>query len=331
MGWKGTLRSINAAASRYDRAQKTRQRELERQRKQYEKMQALEKAVFEVQEFDNYLDVILSIHKECDDEWDWEEIANIPPPNNPVKLNTNEEVARKRFEDYNPSFMDKTLKRVEKRIKVLEEEVNYAKERDEEIYQNELNVFQESIKEWGKTKRIADGIVEGNIESYSELITEVNPLDEISELGSSIQYRYHSKDGLEVDLYVNSEQVVPMQLKTLLKSGKLSIKAMPKTRFYEIYQDYVCGAVLRVAREMFALLPLKMIIVNAYGELLDTSTGHTAPQPILSVAFPKEVVKSLNFDYIDPSDSLVNFSHNMKFLKTKGFSGVERLQLKDVL
>ena len=93
MGWRGTLRSINAAASRYDREQKRKQRELERQRKQYEKMQALEKAYFEVQEFENYIDVLNSIHKECDEEWKWEDISQIPLPEEPIKKNSFEIIA----------------------------------------------------------------------------------------------------------------------------------------------------------------------------------------------------------------------------------------------
>ncbi|MCA9957335.1 MAG: hypothetical protein KC434_21550, partial [Anaerolineales bacterium] len=48
--------------------------------------------------------------------------------------------------------------------------------------------------------------------------------------------------------------------------------------------------------------------------------------PILSVAIPRETSKGLNFDAVDPSDSMVNFVHNMKFQKTKGFQSVATLK-----
>ena len=113
--------------------------------------------------------------------------------------------------------------------------------------------------------------------------------------------------------------------KTLTKSNKVSIKPMPKNRFYEIYQDYVCGCSLRVARELFALLPIEMVTVNAVGSLLNKQTGHLEDTPILSVAIPRKTLDMLNFENLDPSDSLNNFVHNMDFKSGKGFGPVKVL------
>ena len=76
----------------------------------------------------------------------------------------------------------------------------------------------------------------------------------------------------ELFVLVKSEEIVPRETKSLLKSGKLSVKQMPKARFYEIYQDYVCGCVLRAGRELFALLPIRMVIVTAMANMLNTQT-----------------------------------------------------------
>ena len=105
---------------------------------------------------------------------------------------------------------------------------------------------------------------------------------------------------------------------------------MPKSRFYELYQDYVCGCVLRVARELFALLPIEMVIVTAVGNLLNTQTGHLEEQPILSVAIPRKTLVELNFGALDPSDSMNKFVHQMDFKKTKGFSAVESIKPSDL-
>jgi hypothetical protein len=63
------------------------------------------------------------------------------------------------------------------------------------------------------------------------------------------------------------------------------------------------------------------VVVTAEDELLDAATGHVGPQPILSVAISRSTLDRLNFERIDPSDSLANFPHNMDFKKTKGLGG----------
>lgn len=47
--------------------------------------------------------------------------------------------------------------------------------------------------------------------------------------------------------------------------------------------------------------------------------------PIVSVAISRRTLNSLNMDSIDPSDSMQNFVHNMKFKKSSGFEPVEQL------
>ena len=105
---------------------------------------------------------------------------------------------------------------------------------------------------------------------------------------------------------------------------------MPVGKYYELYQDAVCSAVLRVARDLSAMLPVNGVIVTAYDTMLNSATGHLEKQPILSVAIPRRTIGMLNMDMIDPSDSMRNFNHRMSFKKTKGFAPIERLKLSDL-
>ncbi|MBO2642184.1 hypothetical protein [Shewanella algae] len=100
---------------------------------------------------------------------------------------------------------------------------------------------------------------------------------------------------------------------------------MPKGKFNEIYQDYVCSCVLRVGNELFSAIPDNLVIVTAVDELLNSQTGHLEDAPILSVAVSRSTIERLNLEAIDPSDSMDNFKHNMSFKKTKGFERVERI------
>lgn len=102
---------------------------------------------------------------------------------------------------------------------------------------------------------------------------------------------------------------------------------MPKTIYLDILQDYVCSCAIRIARDMFAILPFNLVIVNAMDQQLNTATGQLEVVTILSVKFEKSALSSLNFNAIDCSDSMINFEHNMDFKKNKGFMAVEKVHL----
>ncbi|HHI30807.1 MAG TPA: hypothetical protein ENL17_03755 [Candidatus Methanoperedenaceae archaeon] len=331
MGWKGTLRSIRAEMRRAERDAQRRQRELEKQHKQLEKMQELERAAYEVQVYENYVDLLLSVHKECSDTWDWEKIRSSEPPTKPTKSHTHEELAKAELDKFKPGVFDKILGRAESNRDKLVRNVRGARETDENEYQEALQAYEQEYVDWGAAREVSDKILAGSVAAYIDTIIQTDPFSDISELGSSIKFQAESITLVEATLHVNSEQVIPSEAKSLLKSGKLSVKQIPKGRFYELYQDYVCSCVLRVARELFALLPIEMVIVNARGSLLNTQTGYMEEQPILSVTIPRKTLEGLNFEMIDPSDSMNNFVHRMTFRKTKGFSAVEIFKASDFI
>lgn len=324
MSWKGTLRSIQATQNRAERDAKRRQRELEMRQKQFEKMQALEQAEYEVQVFENYLDVLLSIHKECGNVWDWEAIRDSEPPSKPPRAYSTEKAAQAHLENYKPGAIDKLLKRVDAKREDLAKAVKEARLEDEEKYLKAIEIYEQELKEWESLTDLANRILNDEAEAHLEAISELDPFSEINQIGSSIDFQFHG-NLIEATLHVNGEEVIPSESKSLLKSGKLSVKKLPKSQFNELYQDYVCGAVLRVARELFALLPIEMVLVTAVGTLLNTTTGHLEDQPILSIMMPRKTLNLLNFEKIDPSDSMSNFVHRMSFKKTKGFEGITHI------
>ena len=330
MGWKGTLRSIQAAQRRVERESQTRRRELERQRKQLERMQEMERAAYEVQVYENSVDLLLSVHKECSEAWDWEAIRRSNPPSKPTKHHTNEELAQAELDEFKPGVFDKLLRRAEaKRDKPVGAIVE-ARQADESEYQEALQAYEQQYADWQAACELAERILAGDAVAYCDAVRQTDPFSDISELGSSIEFRVENSSLVEATLHVNGEDVIPSEVKSLLKSGRLSVKQMPKGRFYGLYQDYVCGCALRVARELFALLPIETVIVNAVGNVLNTQTGHMEERPVLSVAIPGDRLEGLNFEMLDPSDSMDNFPHRMVFKKTKGFGAVEALSPSDL-
>ena len=325
MGLKGTLRSLSAMQRQSEREALKKQRELEKQRTLLEKMQEQERSAYEVQVYENDIDVLISIHKDCGVDWNWELVQAIDPPSKPIKYNANERLAQSNFEAYQPGLMDKILKRIEIKRNKLFVVVEENKRKDEQVYQEALEEYEKKYSEWKEIRELSIRILSGDIAAFTDAIKQIDPFSEINRIGSEITFEVNDDYLVEATLFVNRQDVIPNETKTLLKSGRLSVKKMTKTKFYELYQDYVCGAVLRIARELFALLPVNMVIVTAQGELLNTKTGHLEEQPIVSVAIPKETLNRLNFDMLDPSDSMDNFLHKMKFLKTKGFQKVDKI------
>jgi hypothetical protein len=308
MTWRGTLRT------------------LEREAKRRERERVAENVALKVNAYNEYIELISSFHKDCGDTWDWNKIRNSIPPNKPEKTNHNESKARLKLDSYSPNVFDKVVKRSEKKKEKLIEAVKLAKQVDEREYQEELARYSKLVSK----SELAEMVLNGDTSAYEKAIEQAESMQELSILGT-ITFDAINSTLVDATLEVNSEEVIPDEIMTQLKSGKLSVKKMPKTRFYELYQDFTCGSVLRIARELFALLPIEKTIITAMGKLLNSATGHLEDKPILSVLIPRDSLSHLSFDLLDPSDSMKNFVHNMKFLKTKGFQEVEKLNIDKFL
>lgn len=309
--------STSSSSSRtYKSAAQQNRQALARQQKEIAKQEELERARYEVQVFENKIDLLHSIHKECDDHFDWFEISRAKHPHHSKETGIYELEAIDKLKSFKPSMMQKLLKTSEKEEEKLRQEVAVAREKDD----------QES-KELIRTTRVANRVLQQDIDAYLQVIEELSPLDDLLEYGSGFEFIIEDPKILEVEFNVHSKNVVPSEQKTLTKTGKLSVKEMSKSKYYDILQDYVCSCAIRIARDMFAILPFETVVVHAMDDILDTSTGRTETLPILSVRFDKMVLNSLNFETIDCSDSMVNFEHNMKFKKTQGFASVKKIEL----
>lgn len=296
MGWKAEIRAIEVAHRQQERDAKKRQRELERQSKEMAKLSALEQARLEVETYDNVIDVLLSVHKEQADTFDWLSIATSLPPVQPRHQRQNELKARQRLAIAHQRFE-------------AEAAVELAKKQDESEYQDALKEFGADKDEWSKMSGLAKRILSGDSDAFIEAIEQLSPFAELAHIGSALHFKVHTSRLMEVTLHTNGRKAIPTDLKTLTASGKVSVKPMPKPRFVEFYQDYICGCVLRVERELFALLPVECLLLTASAEALDTTTGQMVNRPFLSSYITRTDMKSLNFERLDPSDTIMSLPH----------------------
>lgn len=168
-------------------------------------------------------------------------------------------------------------------------------------------------------------VLEGDIDAYYEVIEKVEPFAELVDFGSQFELGTENSKCMVAEFNIREEDVIPDTMVTLTEAGNVSEKKMTKTAYYEMMQDYVCSVMIRIARDMFALLPVDKVIVHAVDTALNTATGNQEEVTYISVIFDRATFENINLDAIDPSDSLSNFEYNMKFGKTTGFKPVVKL------
>ncbi len=168
-------------------------------------------------------------------------------------------------------------------------------------------------------------VLEGDIDAYYEVIEAVEPFAELVDFGSQFELGTENPKLMVAEFNIKEEDVIPDTMVTLTEAGNVSEKKMTKTAYYEMLQDYVCSVMIRIARDMFALLPVDKVIVHAVDNALNTATGNREEVTYVSVIFDRATFEKINLDAIDPSDSLSNFEYNMKFGKTTGFKPVVKL------
>ena len=205
------------------------------------------------------------------------------------------------------------------RARLLEENLKEQQEAHEQYLKDK--------EEYQKMMDIVNGVLNKNPQSYTYALNFFNPFEDLQEYGSDISFDVKSEK-VNVDFYVHSEDVIPNTTKKLLRKGvEVKEDQLPPSRFNEIYQDYVCSCILKIAKETFQLLPtVNEVQVNAKGSLMNSATGNFEEQTIVSVNINRPKLDELNFDLLDPSDSMSNFEHRMDFKKNEGFKPVGDLQ-----
>ncbi|WP_083632262.1 hypothetical protein [Domibacillus antri] len=312
MSLYNTFKKIDRANKKAVRNAERRRRELIRIQKENQRLAELEAAQLEVEIYENRIEVLKSIHVDSSDPIDWLELSNEAPPFESGTPGPHEKEALNMLQTYKPSLRDKLFGRGDAHKLQLEQDVLEAKKEDQTLY-----------KSWEDRVTWANQILSGNTAVFLDVLEEMNPFEDLFEIGSSIDLKILDANIMEATVYVQSEEVIPQKTKTLTTHGKLSEKNMPKGAYYELYQDYVCGVCLRVARELFALLPINTVYLHAVGDFLNTSTGHNEESAVLSAVMDRETIESFNYSLLDPSDALTHFNHIMNFQKTKGLLPVE--------
>lgn len=156
---------------------------------------------------------------------------------------------------------------------------------------------------WRYYHSVAGSVLSGDIDTYLQVVYEVNPLDDLLDYGTGFEFGTDSSKLMEVEFVVNDRA---------LSNAR---RSMGTVEYNDVLQDFVCSTAIRIARDMFALLPIKLCTVHA---VFNQNT-------ILSVQFDRPTLSKIRFNFADPSDVVNQFSNRMDFDMNTGFSAVDRL------
>ena len=151
----GISSTRSSSGRTYKSAAQQNRQTLARQQKEIAKQEELERARYEVQVYENKIDLIHSIHKECDDHFDWFDISRSKHPHHTKEIGFHELEAQEKLTSFKPSMIQKMLKTTDKEEEKLRQEVSLAKEKDSE-----------ESKELIRTTRLANRILQQDTDAY---------------------------------------------------------------------------------------------------------------------------------------------------------------------
>jgi hypothetical protein len=292
------------------------------------------------------------------------QLATSPPPPPPVYLPRREHAARQAADSYQPSLAERLFGGEQTKREEFAQSIQAARAADIRDYHAAVEAHRAAAASWAKRLELAKAIEDARagdvldyhaaveahraatqswewyvqvakgmnareLGAYEVALNELKLFEELQELGIIVSADELQSDAAALRVTVRDPGVVPDHELKLTASGKLSQKAMPKGRAMEIYQAYVCGSCFRVAREVFAVLPIARVIVNVHVTALDPSTGHQVPVVILGASMLRETANHINFERCDPAEALSHFDHRMSFKKSTGFEAVEPVTFDD--
>lgn len=128
-------------------------------------------------------------------------------------------------------------------------------------------VFMEQDK-WNFLKGISHRILSGDIDAYLETIEKMRPVDDLLDYGSQFEFGTDNPKSMEVEFQIN-------QHNDMASNGINS----------ELYSEYVAACTIRVACDLFALLPVRYVIVHA----------QSGEKSVLEAKFDKSVLQGIDF------------------------------------
>ncbi|GIO34035.1 hypothetical protein J2TS6_51760 [Paenibacillus albilobatus] len=273
-----------------------------------------EQAASAAERYAHLLELIDTVHQICGESVDWSRIAALEPPYGRGEKGPREQQAETRLREFKPTRLQKLLKQDAVIRQQLEDELERAKEEDCLEYSR-----------WKSAADFARDILEGNRTAYLRVLEEFAPLNDLLALGSGLEFAVLDPTTVEVELDVNSGQIIPQESKRLAEDGTLVTVPLEVEDQNALEYKYACGCAFRIARELFALLPLETVLVHARDTKINRESGQEEYVTVLSIRFDRGTLSGLDGGTETCPPLLEHFHHHVKFDAAYGFLPVEQV------
>jgi len=285
-------------------------------------IEALQRAADEVSLFNEQITVIQSLHKMITKTIDWEALANSPSPTMPILSFAHKSRALSELSCHQLSWLDKWTDNSTK-LETLVKNIETSANKDIEIYQSALASWEEQYSQWLKDNKLSKNVLnndnDSKLEALKRLLVESNRQTVLGNLVICPKHcEYKNGYSLEVTIQINKEKVVPFTKKVLFQ-GELISEFMPLKERNRVYREYVNSSALKVALDVFSILPDQHVKVNVQERTSDKDV-----QTIFAAHFEKTLINTLDLEQDSASTLVSNFIHFEQFdeSRTEGFAPI---------
>jgi len=263
-----------------------------------------EKSSQEVEAYETYLQVIVSFHKSISG-LNWKQLGHLESPVEPEKKNYFEKKIRREVSNFQPSLYERLFKKDKKKLNQLMERIPYEIEKDNQKYYQAVDKYTDYLEEYKEIKTCYDGIRGADENTYLYWLNKSKAFDELYMHGIDLSFDYNEAT-LNVVVDYSQSKLIPMYSKKLIDDQVIAVVLTESVR-HDLLKDVIYSCTVRVAREIFELLPINKTIIKNYSKHDD---------PVLAVVFKRELFERLDIDasstkYIVES---FNYKTNMDLL-----------------
>lgn len=191
---------------------------------------------------------------------------------------------------------------------------------DWRVYRDAPDPGGEGSRAWAQTRDIATRVLAGDTLAYQEALALCGCLVSVHE--------HVGRDGIRVALRERDGHV---DVRAPLGTQVGQVVQTPSERL-DLYQDYVCGLSLRIARELLAVLPIESVTVDLWnvtaaappmadGAFRQAETPATNVR-IASMRCDRNALAPVPWQAVDASQLVESLPHQMRFVPTEGFHEV---------
>lgn len=172
-----------------------------------------------------------------------------------------------------------------------------------------------------EAKQVYAQLRAGDDSTLMRVIKSQQKLSAIHKLGRGLGFTVE-KGQVHAVLALHKQSIVPDFEFKHMPSGKLVETKMPKETAFRIYRAHASSAMLKVASDLFRLVPTKNIVVTAIAPCSVPDSKYDEDWPVYSVNFLRKHVLQMDMAQVDPVVSVRAFQHVERFQPSQGFGRI---------